>query len=334
MTLKSRQIPISRQEFENLSLFHKVSYESVAGYLLETEVLELDPDAVLISPMKWNQNLYVVLSGNLEVRVEAPDGLLVGSLQQGDCAGEMSVFDNCDPSAWVVSRDQSRVLPISRQTALAMLHASHDFSLNLLHILSQRVRFTTRVMTADKHHIRRIEEYATVDALTGLHNRRWMQTMFDREVQRSRIGKLPLGALMLDIDHFKNVNDKYGHLAGDVVLAAVAQVTSMSLRPSDMIVRYGGEEIVILLPNTQPKDSWMVSERIRTAVESHEIDLSEEGLLRVTVSIGVSNLAEGDTVESLIARADKALYAAKNSGRNCSRQQENDPANSLQSGIK
>lgn len=321
MTQKNPQIPITRHEFESLSLFHKVSFESVAGYLLDAEVLELEPDAVLISPLTENETLYVVLSGNLEVRVEAADGLLLGTLQQGDCAGEMSVFDNCNPSAWVVSRDQSRVLPIVRQTALAMLHASHDFSLNLLHILSQRLRSSALSITADKHHIRLIEEYATVDALTGLHNRRWMQTMFDREVQRCHIGKLPLGALMLDIDHFKKVNDNYGHLAGDAVLAVVAQVASMSLRPSDMVVRYGGEEIAVLLPNTEPEDSLLVAERIRTAVESQEIDVSEEGLLRVTISIGVSNLVDDDTVASLIARADKALYVAKDSGRNCSRQQ-------------
>jgi len=326
MTFKSTQIPLTRQEFENLSLFHKVSYESVAGYLLDSQIMELEPDTALISPLEANHNLYVVLSGNLEVHVEAPDGLLVCTLRQGDCAGEMSVFDNGDPSAWVISRDDSRILPIPQQTALAMLHASHDLSLNFIHILSQRLRFNTKVMTADKHHIRRIEEYATVDALTGLHNRRWMQTMFERELNRSLISKLPLGALMLDIDHFKNVNDEHGHLGGDAVLAVVAQVTSMSLRPSDMIVRYGGEEIAILLPSTLPEDSWMVAERIRKAIEARAIDLPEEGFLRVTVSIGVTNIADGDTVDSMIARADKALYEAKNSGRNCCRQQHKDPA--------
>ena len=319
MTLKNLQIPISRHEFENLSLFHKVSFESVAGYLLDAQVIELDPDTALISPLEPNNHLYVILSGHLEVHVEAPDGLQVGSLQQGDCAGEMSVFDNEVPSAWVVSRDQSRVLPITRQTALAMLHASHDLSLNFLHILSQRLRKNTQVITDDKHHIRRIEEFATVDALTGLHNRRWMLTMFDREVQRSLMSKLALGALMLDIDLFKNVNDKHGHLSGDSVLAVVAQVTSMSLRPTDMIVRYGGEEFVIFLPNTLPSDSIMIAERIRLAVENRAIDLHEFGFIRVTVSIGIAQLEEGDTVDALLNRADKALYVAKNSGRNCCR---------------
>jgi PleD family two-component response regulator len=156
-------------------------------------------------------------------------------------------------------------------------------------------------MTADKHHIRRIEEYATVDALTGLHNRRWMQSMFDRELQRSHMGNLPLCALMLDIDFFKKVNDVYGHLSGDAVLAVIAQTTTMSLRPSDMVARYGGEEI---------------AERVRNAIAHRNIELSDGTFYKGTVSIGISYRIAEDSIESLLARADKALYKAKTSGRN------------------
>jgi diguanylate cyclase (GGDEF)-like protein len=312
-------LPITRGEFAGLALFHKVSFESIAGYLLGIPAVEYEPDTVIISPQVANATMYVVLSGSLEVRLEAPDGLLVGTLSQGDCAGEMSVFDNSDPSAWVVSRDTARLLPLERDIVLAMLHASHDLCLNLLHILSQRLRFNNRVMTADKHHIRRIEEYATVDALTGLHNRRWMQSMFEREFQRSIMGNLPLCALMLDIDFFKKVNDTYGHLAGDSVLAVIAQTTTMSLRPSDMIVRYGGEEIAILLPSTVEEDAMMVAERVRHAVLHRNIELPDGTFHKATVSIGVSVLRAGDSMEALIARADKSLYTAKASGRNCTR---------------
>lgn len=314
------KLPITRLQFEQLALFHKVAFESVAGYLMDKAPLIFESDMVLISPLEKNTTLFIVLSGALEVHLEAPDGLLVGSLEAGDCAGEMSVFDNSDPSAWVVSRNTTWVLALDRDTVLAMLHASHDLCLNLLHILSQRLRFNNRVMSADKHHIRRIEEYATVDALTGLHNRRWMQTMFERELIRSHTGKLPLGALMLDIDFFKKVNDQHGHLAGDAVLAVVAQTTSMSLRPSDMVVRYGGEEIAIMLPTASPEDAMVVAERIRTAIEQRPIDLPDGGFLRVTASIGMANREDGDTVEALFARADKALYQAKQSGRNCCKQ--------------
>lgn len=313
------QLAIPRAQFEKLSLFHKVSFESIAGYLLEKAPQIYEPDMVLISPLASNRTLYVVLEGALEVRLEAPDGLMVGLLEAGDCAGEMSVFDNSDPSAWVVSKSSTKVLPIDRDTVLAMLHASHDLCLNLLHILSQRLRFNNRVMSADKHHIRRIEEYATVDALTGLHNRHWMQAMFERELHRSHTGEIPLGALMLDIDHFKQVNDQHGHMAGDAVLAVVAQTTSMSLRPSDMVVRYGGEEIAMFLPNASPEDSLMVAERVRKAIEHRPIDLPDGGFLRVTASIGIATRQPGDTVEILLDRADKALYQAKHEGRNCCR---------------
>lgn len=317
MALDSKSsLPITRGEFASLALFHKVSFESVAGYLLGIPVAEYDPDTVLISPQVANSTMFIVLSGALEVRLESPDGLLVGSLLQGDCAGEMSVFDNSDPSAWVVTRESTRVLPLQRDIVLAMLHASHDLCLNLLHILSQRLRFNNRVMTADKHHIRRIEEHASVDALTGLHNRRWMQSMFEREMQRSLMGNLPLCALMLDIDFFKKVNDQFGHLAGDSVLSSVAQTTTLSLRPSDMVVRYGGEEIAILLPSTGAEDAIMVAERVRNAIASLEIDLPDGTITKVTVSIGISSRIPDDTIDFLLNRADKALYAAKSSGRN------------------
>lgn len=260
--------------------------------------------------------MYVVLSGTLEVRLETTDGHCVGTLEKGDCAGEMSVFDNSDPSAWVVSRNQVRVLPIAKNTALAMMHASHDLCLNLLHILAQRLRINNRNMNADKHHIRRVEETAMVDALTGLHNRRWMQDMFKRELERSHIGNQPLTCLLMDIDHFKKVNDEHGHLAGDTVLAVIAQVTTLALRPTDMVVRYGGEEIIVLLPNTRLEDGIRVAERIRQSVECRAIDLPESGYLRVTISIGVSERQSADTLTQLIDRADKALYQAKNSGRN------------------
>jgi len=313
---RRHQLPITREEFEGLALFHKVSFECVAGYLLGLDVTVVEPDMVLISPTSPNHTVFVVLAGALEVRLESPDGLLIGTLQQGDCAGEMSVFDNSDPSAWVISRDNARVLCIERDIILAMLHASHDFCLNLLHMLSQRLRTNNRVMTADKHHIRRIEEYATVDALTGLHNRRWMTSMFPRELQRSQMGNQPLVAMMLDIDHFKKVNDEHGHLAGDAVLAVVAQTTSLSLRPSDMVVRYGGEEIAMLLPNTGEDVAMQVAERIRIAIESRIVDLPDQGYVRVTVSIGISHRIDGDTIDSMIDRADKAMYVAKNGGRN------------------
>ena len=314
--MHQESLPITRAEFESLAIFNQVAFESLAGYLLGREVIQAKPGDILISPDIKVRRLLILLEGVLEVHLESAEGLLVRTIEAGGCVGEMSVFDNTDPSAWVVARDPSRILEIGAYTAIAMLNASHDLCLNMLHVLSQRVRYNSSVMTADKHHIRRIEEHASVDSLTGLHNRRWMETMYPREIQRCNSGNVAMCALMLDVDHFKNVNDTYGHLAGDQVLVSIAKSLTDSLRPTDMLVRYGGEEFAILLPGTSVENSLRVSDRIRRAVEKTPVKIGSSSDIQITISIGLAIRVPDDSMEDILSRADRALYAAKESGRN------------------
>ena len=160
------------------------------------------------------------------------------------------------------------------------------------------------------------QKVAKVDSLTGLHNRRWLEETYTRELKRSNDGNFSLSAFMLDIDHFKNINDTYGHLAGDQVLIAVAQEITRCLRPSDMPVRYGGEEFTVFLPNTTVDNAKIIAERLRAGVEKIRVALSTGEVINVTISVGFTERQAGDTVESIIKRADDALYHAKESGRN------------------
>jgi diguanylate cyclase (GGDEF)-like protein len=309
-------LPISRSEFLSLELFRQVSFESLAGYLLGCSIMHVQPGEVLIYPNCAFRRLLVVLDGCLTVHMDAADGLFLDEIKSGACAGEMSVFDNTDPSAWVIVKEPSRLLVIDAPTAIAMLNASHDLCLNLLHILSQRVRYSNKVVHADKYHIRCIEENATVDSLTSLHNRRWLEQMYTRELHRCHSDDRSLCAAMLDIDHFKHINDTHGHLAGDQVLIAVSKTLVHCLRPTDMPVRYGGEEYSIFLPSTSLIHSQMVAERIRAAIQATTVRLQDGTTLSVTISIGIAMRQAGDTVESLLQKADKALYLAKREGRN------------------
>ena len=129
-----------------------------------------------------------------------------------------------------------------------------------------------------------------------------------------RVGS-PLSLCLVDIDHFKNVNDTYGHAAGDVVLAHFAMLASIGLRANDVFGRYGGEEFLLMLPDTDVKGAAAAAERIRARVEESACPAAAASC-RVTVTIGVAGLAAGENVESLIARADKGLYAGKEAGRN------------------
>jgi diguanylate cyclase (GGDEF)-like protein len=153
------------------------------------------------------------------------------------------------------------------------------------------------------------------DPLTGTGNRIAMDQTLDREVEMSRRHLQPLSLLMLDIDHFKHINDTHGHSVGDDVLKAVAASIKGQLRNVDMVFRYGGEEFLILLSNTSREAAAMVGERVRLAAQAHDY-LVGGNMIELTVSLGCSTLLPGESVESLLRRADSALYVAKREGRN------------------
>ena len=310
-------LPISRAEFQRQDIFRNVAFESLAGYLLGCKTIFPEPGTLLIDPDKPRRRLLVLLDGLLEVHVESQGGMYIDHIQPGHCAGEMSIFDNIKPSAKVFAKENCKILIIDGDTALAMLNASHDLCLNFLQLLSRRLRNNNKVVCEEEYHIRCIEENAKVDSLTGLHNRRWLEEMYPRELNRSNAGNLHLSAFMLDIDHFKNINDTYGHLVGDQVLIAVAKAILQSLRPTDMPVRYGGEEFTIFLPGTNIENAKIVGERLRASVESMKIPLlDKKDFISVTISVGFTERKDGDSVETIIKRADDALYHAKESGRN------------------
>lgn len=155
-----------------------------------------------------------------------------------------------------------------------------------------------------------------LDPLTGTQNRGGMERDLKREQQRALRTSQPCSVALVDIDHFKKVNDGHGHLAGDRVLAAVTRMLIDSLRPYDSIYRFGGEEFLLCLPDTGPEDSRSVLERIRKRIASMAIDVGGSEALSVTVSIGIAQMAPRRPIDEITDRADRALYMAKESGRN------------------
>jgi diguanylate cyclase (GGDEF)-like protein len=160
-----------------------------------------------------------------------------------------------------------------------------------------------------------LEQLALTDALTGLLNRRAFVDLARQEIAHSQRQHRPLALMMVDIDHFKSINDRYGHQAGDVVLRQVAAVIKRIIRAGDTLVRYGGEEFVLLAPDSDQEGALELSERIRQSLRSEPI-VTEQGSVTVTASFGVTMLREDDTdPEQLLRRADHALYMAKANGR-------------------
>jgi diguanylate cyclase (GGDEF)-like protein len=163
----------------------------------------------------------------------------------------------------------------------------------------------------------RLEQQAHTDTLTGIGNRRYFFDQAERELARSRRTDKPLALLMLDIDYFKRINDTYGHDAGDAVLKALCNTGLATIRNIDIFARFGGEEFVILLPETTSDQATLVAERLRARMAETAVALSDGKTVSFTVSIGLFSLTPRDTdLETLLKQADTALYEAKNTGRN------------------
>jgi diguanylate cyclase (GGDEF)-like protein len=164
----------------------------------------------------------------------------------------------------------------------------------------------------------RLHELVFCDALTGLYNHRFFQEAMDRELDRSKRYKRELSLIIFDIDHFKKVNDTYGHLVGDRVLVALSRTTEHAVREADIIARYGGEEFAVILPETDFAATRVVAERLRSDIENMHIDV--DGVpLNITVSVGYTSYSHSASIQdkrAVIGMADKALYIAKQSGRN------------------
>jgi len=163
------------------------------------------------------------------------------------------------------------------------------------------------------HEIKRI---AITDTLTDLHNRRYLYEIAPAIIASAKRYEMPFSVVLFDIDHFKRFNDTYGHLTGDLVLKRVAEVLKKEVRKADYAFRFGGEEFLLLLPETDMKRAFIVAEKIRKSIESVQM-VSEEGeRLHVTISGGVAEFAKGMNLEKIIHDADEALYRAKDAGRN------------------
>ncbi|HQQ70723.1 MAG TPA: GGDEF domain-containing protein [Alicycliphilus sp.] len=183
-----------------------------------------------------------------------------------------------------------------------------------LAVMGPLVGYMSHVRRRLSESLRMIRDMAERDALTGAFNRHHMEEMLDREVSRCERGAPAFVLLIADIDHFKRINDSYGHLVGDLVLKTAAHAMRDVLRKADYMARYGGEEFVMLIAAHNPVEAKVACERLRVQVE--RLRPPELGTHNVTISIGGTAYRSGDTQAALLGRADAALYRAKNSGRN------------------
>ena len=244
-----------RSLLEGLELFRGVDPDDVKDLLQKCDRRDVDTGELILSPGSRNEHVFLVLSGSLNIHV-------------GACVGEMSIIEDRDPSAFVVAAEDSHLLVIHQSTLWDMVNASHDFAKNLLVVLSERVRSHNRVIADSYGELRKFEIHATTDALTGLGNRHAMEESFPREIKRCEDDEKPIALIMIDVDNFKLFNDKFGHMAGDRALTAVARILKKQFRPNDVLVRYGGDEFAVLLPGVDDEQALVIADRVRQCVSA------------------------------------------------------------------
>jgi diguanylate cyclase (GGDEF)-like protein len=297
-------------------LFQSVPHAVASSVLASGTTRSLAAGETLLRAGTSNDTLFVVLSGKLNIHLGGPKGPRHTQAGPGDCVGELSVIDGNPVSADVVAEIASDVIGISGDELWALLDVSPEMARNLLFILSRRVRHDSTVLTESARLRLHFERAATVDGLTGLRNRRWLDEAFARQLTRTlRTGRTS-SLLMIDVDGFKEINDSYGHLIGDAVLCRVARTLAERLRPQDLLARYAGDEFLLMLPECDIDEATALADRLRHAVVAAGADPSHEPLPPTTVSIGVATARLSDSLPALIGLADSALYRAKESGRN------------------
>ncbi len=303
-------------------LFEGAPEPVLKAMMAGSELRHLHPGDRLLAKGDENDVLFLVLAGTLHVRIPGAARTIV-SVTPGECVGELSLIDGFEVSADVFADGEVLVLAIEREQLWHVIETAPVVARNLLRMLARRVRNDNRRLQDADRMQRKYEKAATVDALTGLRNRRWLNEAFERQLQRTLRSGQPVSVLMIDADHFKHVNDTHGHLVGDEVLVHVGRTLATGLRPQDLLARYGGEEFAVLLPNVPHTEALAAADRLRKAIEAHPPHTSAGVLMLppVTVSIGVATMMPGEArpLQQLIDQADAALGTAKTDGRNCIR---------------
>jgi len=298
-------------------LFRFVTRESIEGILQECRVKELTAGETLFLPDQGNNFLYIVLAGTLHVYLNRERSEPVASLGVGETVGEMSIIDGGTTSALVVASGPCRLVVLKEELLWSLVQVSHAAACNLLTILSKRLRNANHFIEERMALFDNYREFGSVDALSGLHNRHWFDQMLGRLLHRCHMSGKPLSLIMTDMDNFKEINDSFGHLAGDRAIHGVAQVIVKNNRPGIIAARYGGDEFVIILPEVDLDRAAIIAERLRSGVMQACIeDHHGNQLPYLTISVGVAEAVPGSTRDQLLADADAALFRAKNGGRN------------------
>lgn len=309
---------------KEIHLFRHISDEDlaqVAAIINPCSVIKVRQGQTIIAAQSNVSKLYIVLRGVLGISGSNDDEQmteLVGTrFLPGECVGEISVLDEENHTATITAMADSELLLIESECVWRLINESNGVARNLLQLLSFRIRAANAQIRNRQKVGEFYRQMSMIDGLTGLHNRAWLNNQLPALIDNAHLTKTPLSIVMVDLDHFKRFNDEYGHVAGDDALQTAAKVINAGIRPSDFAARYGGEEMMVMLPNTNQTAALAVAERLcRKLRLTPVLTRSDKSLPHVTASFGLVTVDQERDVGTVIAKADAALYRAKAAGRN------------------
>lgn len=310
----------STYNIADIQLFQGAATRETVALIADCPVVRIEAQQAMQDWSHKGGQLFIVLKGALDVtHIDTRDARLDGAATKvlpGECVGELSVLDEEASSDRITARVDSDVLVIDADVLWKLVDESNSIARNLLRLLSFRVRAANAQLRRRQKVGEFYRQLSMVDGLTGLHNRAWLNDNLPTIIDNAHVVNSPLSVVMVDLDHFKQFNDLHGHVSGDHALQVAAKVVSARLRPTDYAARFGGEELIVILPDTQQTSALMVAQRLcdrlRQAVVFSEM---HRPLPHITGSFGVATLEPGQNAEALISAADAALYRAKEDGR-------------------
>jgi diguanylate cyclase (GGDEF)-like protein len=281
-------MPITESDIAALGasrLFNSVAEATLRQHFKGADSIELAAEATLLAPGDTNDYLYLVLAGELAILLDDPDATQVAAVGPGECVGEHAIVDSHKIAAFVVARTASRLFKIAPHRFNALMRAEPIAARNLVEILAERNRPRNALLLENTS-----QQLRTIDGLTGLHNRQWMEEMYPR-------------LLVLDIYCLSALDAGQGTRTRDLVLQHFAQITEHQMRPTDRCVRYGGWRFCVLLSDSDAAQAARAAERLHAAVQSDPVVLADGSRVPVSVSCGFAQWLDGLSLDELLAAA-------------------------------
>ena len=308
-------------EIKKISIFSDLDEGELDIVLAHMKERTLEKDAVLFREGDPGREMFVILDGKVGVSVTTSDNneLKLAEMSGGSFIGEMTLIERLPRSATCKSIEKSKLLSLDSDGLLELMNRNGAIAEKILYrilsTMTTRLHDTSALLSDMVQWGEKARLRAITDEFTGLYNRRYLDDTLAVEILKAQSTRVPLSMVMVDLDHFSSVNKKYSEAFGDIVIYRASQAFKEGFRKNDVLARYGGDEFTFLLPGTSGAEALRLCTAVCAQVAA--IDFPEQPGFKITASMGIAVYPDhADAKESLITRADKALYEAKESGRN------------------